>query len=94
MLNNTDSRLGSFRDRIIRLETERRERAEDIKEVYTEMKGRAHTKAEIAGVKLAVKRSFETDAKLRDRLDAEEVAASLGDFGKLPLGLAAIDAAG
>jgi uncharacterized protein (UPF0335 family) len=93
-MKNTNSQLGSFRDRIIRLETERRERAEDIKEIYVEMKGHDLTKAEIAGVKLAVKRSFETDDKLQARLSAEEVAASLGDYVGLPLGRAAVEAAG
>jgi uncharacterized protein (UPF0335 family) len=93
-MKNTDAKLGSFRDRIIRLETERRERAEDIKEIYVEMKCCNLTKAEIAGVRLAVKRSFETDTKMRDRLDAEDVAASLGDYADLPLGRAAVEAAG
>jgi len=93
-MKNTNSHLGWFRDRIIRLETERRERAEDIKEVYVEMKARDLTKAEIAGVRLAVRRSFETDAKLQARLSAEEVAASLGDYVDLPLGRAAVEAAG
>ncbi len=91
-MKNTDTKLGSFLDRIIRLETERRERAEDIKEIYVEMKGRDLTKAEIAGVRLAVKRSFETDAKLQARLSAEEVAASLGHLLGTPLADAAMEA--
>ncbi len=57
------------------------------------MKARDLTKAEIAGVRLAVKRSFETEAKLHARLSAEEVAASLGDYSELPLGRAAVEAA-
>lgn len=93
-MNNTNSQLGSFRNRIIRLETERRERSEDIKEIYIEMKGHSLSKAEIAGVRLSVKRSFETDAKFHERLNAEEVAASLGDYVDLPLGRAAVEAAG
>jgi uncharacterized protein (UPF0335 family) len=92
-MKNTNSDLAMFAARIIRLETERRERSEDIREVYIEMKGEC-SKSEIAGVRLAVKRSFETDDKMRARLDAEEVAESLGDFANLPLGRAAVEAAG
>lgn len=90
-MTNIDTRALAFKDRLIRLEQERKDRAEDIKDIGKEMKGVGMSPAEIAGVKLAVKRYFETaDAKAK-RETAEEFAASLGGLKDLPLGLAAVE---
>ncbi len=92
-MTNTDQRLTSYRDRAIRLETEKRNLAEDLKELWKEAKGNGVSKDEIAGAKLSVKRHFEDDEKRAKRVTAEEVAASLGEFASSPLGGAAVRAA-
>jgi hypothetical protein len=87
---NTDERASSIRDRLIRLETARRESVEDIKELIIEAKSAGLLKEEIAGIKLAAKRHFETLEKRLFRESVESFAAALGDFAALPLGSAAI----
>ena len=90
---NADQQLVAYKDRIIRLEIERRDRIQDIKEVVAEMKSNGRSKEDIAGVKLAVRRSFESEDQKAARVTAEEVAESLGEFVDLPLGRAAVEAA-
>ena len=96
-ISNTDPRLQSYRDRLIRLEQERRDRAEDIREVGKEMKGAGLLAEEIAAIKILVKRHFEDDSKRakRERIEetVEDIAAKLGDFVSLPLGAAAVERA-
>lgn len=89
-MRNTDDKAASYKDRLIRLETERRERSDDIKYLLAEARAAGLLKEEIAGIKLAAKRAFETQEKRQFRESVEEIAAALGDFQLLPLGQAAI----
>ncbi len=91
-MSNIDGKTRSYHDRLLALETSRRELGEDIKELMTEAKSAGFSKDEIAGIKLAVRRSFESEDKKAARISAEEFAAALGDFADLPLGSAAIRA--
>lgn len=89
-MTNTDERAANFLARLIRLEQERRDNAEDRKELGVEMKDAELLKEEIAGIKLAVKRHFEDPDKRKFRESAEEFAAALGGFADTPLGNAAV----
>lgn len=84
-MTNTDTRLAGYKARLLRLEDKKREAAEDIKEVKKEMKGAGLSKAEIAGVVLAVKREFESDERKATRTLAEEIADMLAASGDAPL---------
>ena len=89
MASNTDERAVEYRNRLTHLEEEKRQLSEDIREISKEMKSSGLSKEEIAGIKLAVRRYFETDAKRMSRETAEEFAASLGQLIGTPLGEAA-----
>jgi uncharacterized protein (UPF0335 family) len=89
-MTNVDTRAQAFLNRLTKLEQEKRNLSEDIKDLSKEMKGVGMSADEIAGVKLAVRRSFETDEKRAKRETVEEFAASLGDFADLPMGRAAV----
>ncbi len=86
-------KLTRYRDRIVELEREKRERARDIREILLEMKSAGLPKEEIAGVKLAALRHFEPPEHRELRESAEEIAAALGDLVDTPLGEAAVRAA-
>lgn len=90
-MTNTDEKAAAFLARLIRLEDEKRQNAEDRSEVLTEMKSAHLLKEEIAGIKLAVRRHFETEDKRKFRESAEEFADALGPFRDSPLGAAAIE---
>lgn len=92
-MSNVDSRTKSFFDRLVRIETEKREIAESAKDLAKEMKGVGLLAEEIAGIKLAVRRYFETEDKRATRESAEAVADALGDFKDSPLGAAAVERA-
>lgn len=89
-MTNTDEKAAAFLARLIRLEDEKRQNAEDRSEVLTEMKSAHLLKEEIAGIKLAVRRHFETEDKRKFRESAEEFADALGDLKDTPLGDAAL----
>lgn len=84
-MSNVDQRLQSYRDRLLRLESEKRERTTDITELRKEMKGSGLSKAEIAGIVLAVRREFESADKKAARTEAELVADQLALSGTAPL---------
>ncbi len=92
-MSNVDERLVAYKRRLLALTEEKQRVAEDISELNKEMKGVGVSKDEAAGVKLAVKRSFETADKKATRITAEEIADSLGDYADMPLGKAAVAAA-
>lgn len=92
-MSNVDGKTKSFFDRMLRLETEKREIAESMRDLAKEMKGVGFSKEDIAGIKLAVKRHFETDEKRVSRETAESVAEALGDFKDSPLGSSAVERA-
>ena len=92
-MTNTDEKAAAFLARLIRLEEEKRQNAEDRADVLTEMKSAHLLKEEVAGIKLAVRRHFETDDKRKFRESAEEFAESLGDFKDTPLGVASVERA-
>lgn len=82
--------LRSFRDRIIRLEAEKAEIADSIKDVYAEAGTRGYA---VKSLRLVVKRQMEDPADRRAREATEEIAelymATLGMLGGTPLGEAA-----
>ena len=89
---NRDERLASIVERIVNLENEKRERAEDIREVIKEAASAGY---DVPALRIVVKHTIESDAKRAKRQTAEEIAASmmaaLGMLGDLPLGQAAIE---
>lgn len=89
-MNMTDGKSVAYRDRMIKLEETKREHAEDIKDLAREMKGCGLLAEEVAGIKLAVKRHFETAEKRVFRESAESFADALGAYRDSPLGMAAI----
>jgi hypothetical protein len=91
-MTNYDEKSIRFRDRLIRLEQERLDNVEAKKDLAAEMKDQKLLKEEIAGIKLAVKRHFETTEKKTYRESVESFAESLGSFRDSPLGAAAIAA--
>lgn len=91
-MTNTDEKAAKFRERLINIETERRMLADDAKEIGVEMKAADLTPIEIAGIKLSVRRHFETDQKRIRRETIEEFAAGLGELADSPLGQAAMAA--
>ena len=88
-------RLRSLTDRIIRLETEKRERADDIKDLYAEAKSGGYATDALRDV---VKEMLETDkqrAKRRARAEnADIMRHALGPLADTGLGAAAIERAG
>lgn len=89
-----NSEHAKYRDRLINLEQEARDIASARADLRVEMKGAGLSKTDIAGIKLAVQRHFETSEKRAERESAEEVAAALGAFAHSALGAAAVERAG
>lgn len=92
-MSNVDGKTKAFCDRMVRMETEKRDLAESVRDLAKEMKGVGLGPDEIAGIKLAVKRHFETEEARAKRESAESVADALGDFKDSPLGAAAVSRA-
>lgn len=90
---NSNSDLARFRDRLINLQEEINAARDAVKDVGVEMKSAGLSKAEIRGVKLAVKRRFEDEEKREARESAEEIADALGAFASSDLGKAAVERA-
>jgi uncharacterized protein (UPF0335 family) len=90
-MTNTDERAASFLARMIRLEEERQNNATDKRELASEMKSAGLLAEEIAGIRLAVRRHFETQEKRVFRESAESFAEALGPYRDTPLGAAAIE---
>ncbi len=86
--------LARFRDRLVNLEQEAKDIASARADLKVEMKGAGLSKTDIAGIKLAVQRHFESPEKREDRQSAEAVAEALGVFADSPLGEAAVARAG
>ena len=93
MSNLIDDKTKAFFDRMLRLETEKREVAEGQRDLAKEMKGVGLGKDEIAGIKLAVRREFESEERKAARESAEAVASALGSFADTALGAAAVRSA-
>jgi len=93
-VGGVDADLARFRDRLVNLTEIKLATAEDIKEVGVEMRAARLKKEDIAGVRLAVKRHFESAEKREFRETAEEVADKLGPFASSALGAAAVERAG
>ena len=90
MASNTDEKAAAYLARMIRLEDEKRQNAEDRRELIKEIAGAGLLAEEIAGLKLAVRRHFEAPAKRQFRETAESFADALGAFKDTPLAQAAI----
>ncbi|MBA5779553.1 DUF2312 domain-containing protein [Stappia sp. F7233] len=82
--------LRSFRDRIVRLEEEKKTIADDIKDVYAEAKSMGFDRK---ALRVVVRESMETATEREAREETEAVAdiyrANLGMLGGTPLGNAA-----
>ncbi len=95
MTANTDQRLRSVVDRIVRLEEERAGLGNDIKEIYAEAKSAGY---DVPALRIVVKRAREDAEKRQKRETAEQIAesmlAALGEYAETPLGQAAIERVG
>lgn len=82
--------LRSLRDRIVRLEEDKKSIGDDIKDVYAEAKGRGY---DVKALRITVKRQMESVSDKRARQETEAIAelylASLGMLDGTPLGEAA-----
>src|SRR5437016_7742950 len=91
-LDNVDKRLDSLVSRIVRLEEEKRETSDAIKDVYIEAKSAGYNPK---ALRVIVRRRLESeeDRSKREVIEAEVelLEARLGDLAKMPLGRAAID---
>lgn len=67
-----DERLRSFFDRLVTMETQRRERVEDIKEIYKEA---ASDGFEVAALKECIKAHFIDQEKAKKLADRHDMAA-------------------
>jgi hypothetical protein len=90
-MTNSDTIKASFLARKIRLLEEKRNNAEDIKELGLEMRKAELSKVEIDGINLAAKRNFESAEKREHRVSVEQVADELGPYADTPLGAAAME---
>jgi uncharacterized protein (UPF0335 family) len=86
--NNSARDLASIIDRIEAMEADKKAISEDIKDVYTEAKGRGY---DTAALKEIVKRRRE-DAQKRETREAivDTYLAALGQLADTPLGQAAL----
>ena len=87
--HNSDQRA-RFRDRAIAIEQEIKDAASARADLAAEMKGAGLDKATIRGIRLAVRRSFESSEAKEARETAEQVADALGAFADSALGAAAV----
>ena len=91
---NRDERLHSIVSRIVNIETQRRELAEDVKEIKQEAKSAGYPPKAFA---LLLKQALETDKQRSEREEAEarleEMKAAIGGIADLPLGVAALERA-
>ncbi len=89
-MSNSKELLKSYKDRILNLENENRQIAQDIKDIYDEMKAGGFSPAAMRKV---IKEALETPEQKAKREAVEEVAevyrANLGMLGGTPLGDAA-----
>jgi uncharacterized protein (UPF0335 family) len=85
---DSDEKALRYLERWINIEHEKRDRAEDLKELAAEAKSAGLMPEEIAGIKLKVKRHFETDKNRAKRESAEQYAEALGALKDTPLGAA------
>ena len=92
--NTTTAQARTLIDRIIRLEEEKRDTSEGIKDIYTEAKSAGF---DPKAIRVLVKREMETAEQRASRLSVEETVAllevALGAFAGTPLGTAAMDGA-
>jgi uncharacterized protein (UPF0335 family) len=80
-VSNVDQKLKSYRDRAYRIDQEKRNAANDMRELKAEMKSNGLSKTEIAGVLLWVRQENESDDKKAARQAAQEVADMLAAAG-------------
>ncbi len=79
-----------FRDRAIAVEQETKDATSARSNFYAEMKGAGLDKATVRGVRLSVRRHFETEEAREVRETAEQIAEALDAFSDSPLGDAAV----
>ena len=75
-IGHNKSAADDIRERAIRLETEKRERVEDLKGLYIEAASKDLTPVQIAGIKLSVRRAFLEAAKLEKQQAVLQYALS------------------
>lgn len=87
-----NGQLKSYVERLVRLHEEKRNLAEDIKELFQEVKSAGFVPKQVRAV---VKAAMETDEERGKRLAHEEnvemMKAALGMLSDLPLGTAAVE---
>lgn len=67
----------AIRERAMRVEQERRDRVEDLKEIFTvAIANKELTKLEVRAMKLSIRRAFEDEAQRAKRLEIEQLALS------------------
>jgi hypothetical protein len=85
-VSNRNAVLSSFRRRwqaaADELADARRAAQQAFAAVKKDMASAGFTKADLAGVRLAVRRSSETETQRASRLEAEQIAAALAEFGE------------
>lgn len=86
--NNTARDLQSLIERIENMEADKRSISEDIKDVYTEAKGRGYDTAAIKEI-IKMRREDAEKRKTREAIVSTYLAA-LGQLADTPLGKAAI----
>lgn len=67
----------ALRERAMRVEKERRDRVEDLKEIFSvAIANKELSKLEARAMKLSIRRAFEDDAQRAKRLEIEQLALS------------------
>ena len=67
----------AIRERAMRVEKERRDRVEDLKEIFSvAIANKELTKLEARAMKLSIRRAFEDKAQRAKRLEIEQLALS------------------
>ncbi len=92
--SNSQGMVRSYVERATRLEEEKRERSEDLKELWAEAKSNGFDADDLAGMKTLVKEALEDGAKRKKRVSRQEalerMRAALGPLDGTPLGNAAM----
>jgi hypothetical protein len=85
-MSNKNAVLNGYRKRwraaATELEAAKRVAREAFASIKADMKRGGFSKADLAGVKLAARRSGETAAQKAARIEAEQIACALAEFGE------------
>ena len=97
-MTNSETLKANFVARKVRLLEEKRQNAEDQKELGVEIKKSGLSKVEAKAVDVVAKRTFESEEQRQFKIsveeEAENIAAALGGYADTALGMAAIERVG